>query len=157
MAVRRWRIHPDVQFPVAGEMTAVVSRDALVEGILDGVAMLDRSGGVLTVIVGRTPTELEGEMVTTGAVVEWKNRSDAKPQPEQPSHVPVVSAGLFEPTEPEETVEKQTIPYEEPTMRDLDEQAVAEALAAEPEPSPDGLDYNTLPDEDVSDIPLHAR
>lgn len=145
MAIRRWRVHPDIQVPVNGEWLDVVSREALVHGILDGVAMLDRTGGVLTVIVGRAATELDGEMVTTGAVVEHKNRSDAKPQPEEPFEVPVHSAGLFERTEPETVDEPDTITLD------------GEPVVVSAEPSPDGLDYATLPDEDLSDIPVHAR
>lgn len=150
MAVRRWRVSPDVQVPINGEWVDMVSREALVQGVLDGVAMLDRSGGVLTVIVGRQPTELEGEMVTTGAIVEWKNRTDAAPQPEQSSSVPVHGAGLFASTEPtpEQEIAEQLAGETE---------IVVEPATAPAEESPDGLDYSTLPDEDLSDIPVHAR
>lgn len=151
LAERIWRVHPDVQVPIDGEWVDAVSRQSLIEGVLDGVVMLDRSGGVLTVIVGRTPTELPGEMVTTGAIVQWKNRTDATPQPEQTTTVPVHSAGLFERTEPETVDEPEH--FDEPDTITLDGEPVAVTV----EPSPDGLDYAKLPEEDLSDIPVHAR
>ena len=154
IAIRRWRVHPDIQVPVNGEWLDVVSREALVHGILDGVAMLDRTGGVLTVIVGRAATELDGEMVTTGAVVEHKNRSDAKPQPEEAFEVPV--HGLFDRTEPEEPVADFPA-SDEVAESEPDESDETGSVSIAEEPSPDGLDYNALPDEDLSDIPVHAR
>jgi hypothetical protein len=42
---------------------------------MDGEALLWRAGGVLTILVGREPTDLPGEMVTTEAVIEWKDRT----------------------------------------------------------------------------------
>lgn len=158
MAERIWRVHPDVQVPIDGEWVDAVSRQSLVEGILDGVVMLDRSGGVLTVIVGRTPTELPGEMVTTGAIVQWKNRTDATPQPERATTVPVHSAGLFDRTEPDAPVADLPASDEvaEPAQG-LDLEVGMEAYDPPAEPSPDGLDYDALPEEDLSDIPVHAR
>lgn len=158
MAERIWRVHPDVQVPIDGEWVDAVSRQSLVEGILDGVVMLDRSGGVLTVIVGRTPTELPGEMVTTGAIVQWKNRTDATPQPEQATTVPVHSAGLFDRTEPDTPVADLPASDEvAESAQGLDPEVGMEAYDPPAEPSPDGLDYDALPEEDLSDIPVHAR
>lgn len=65
----------------------VVSQDALIKAVYDAAIMLDRAGGVASVVVGRAPTGLDGEMVTTGAVVEWKDRTDARAQPEKASTV----------------------------------------------------------------------
>jgi hypothetical protein len=59
-----------------------VSQNALAKAVLDGVVMLDRAGGVLSVTVSRAPTGVPGERVTTGALIEWKDRTDARPQPE---------------------------------------------------------------------------
>jgi hypothetical protein len=77
MAVRRWQVHPHPE-------TGIVVREELVQAILDGEAALHRLGGVLTIVVGRHPTDLPGEMVTTSALIEWKDRTDARPQPETP-------------------------------------------------------------------------
>lgn len=83
MARRRWQVRPDYAIETQDGPLGVVSRQALVEAIIDGATMLDRAGGVFTVIVGRQATDLAGEMVTTGAIFEWKDRTDAKPQAEQ--------------------------------------------------------------------------
>jgi hypothetical protein len=87
MAVRRWQVRPDVGVPVDDGMIGAVSRESFVDAVLDGVAMLDRSGGMLQIVVGREPTDLPGEMVTNGVVIEWRDRTDAKAAPEQPTEV----------------------------------------------------------------------
>src|ERR1019366_1505169 len=60
----------------------VVSQDALVKALVDAAVVLDMSGGVLMVQLGRVPTGIENEMVTSGALVTWMDRGDARPQPE---------------------------------------------------------------------------
>jgi hypothetical protein len=71
---RRWRVQPDQAYQITEEeYIGVVSREALTEAILDGIPLLDRAGGVLTVIVGRTKTGYPGEAVTTGAAIQWKS------------------------------------------------------------------------------------
>lgn len=84
--VRRWAVHPDqtIQTQTYGEIPCV-SREAMVEAIMDGEAFLARTGGILTVTVGRQPTDLPGEAVTTHAVVEWRDSARAQLEPEQPS------------------------------------------------------------------------
>jgi hypothetical protein len=61
-----------------------IRKAGIAQAILDGEAALHRLGGVLTIVVGRHPTDLPGEMVTTSALIEWKDRTDARPQPETP-------------------------------------------------------------------------
>lgn len=76
--VRKWAVRPDPE-------TGIANRQEIVEALMDGEAMLHRAGGVLEVVVSRIPTDLPGEMVTYAVVFAWKDRTDAKPQPEQAS------------------------------------------------------------------------
>lgn len=91
--IRRWQVQPDQMFVTRdGDEIPVVSRGAFVEAVLDAVSLVDRAGGGFSVVAGRMRTGMEGEMVTTGLVVEWRDRTDAKPAPEQPAAVPDLSA-----------------------------------------------------------------
>jgi hypothetical protein len=90
MAQRLWLVRPDHEVPTVAPETyspdgviAAVSQQALGKAVLDGVVMLDRAGGVLSVTVSRAQTGVPGERVTSGAMVEWKDRTDARPAPEQ--------------------------------------------------------------------------
>lgn len=94
MAQRRWQVRPDQAIETSEGTLGVVSQDALIKAVYDAAIMLDRAGGVASVVVGRTPTGLQGEMVTTGAVVEWKDRTDARAQPEKPVAVHTEPAPL---------------------------------------------------------------
>jgi hypothetical protein len=90
MAQRAWLVRPDHEIDIvdpvngyaADGAVGAVSQNALAKAVLDGVVMLDRAGGVLSVTVARAPTGVPGERVTTGALIEWKDRTDARPQPE---------------------------------------------------------------------------
>lgn len=147
MAVRKWAVRPDQVFELAnGEQIAVVSRQALVEALMDGEAMVHRGGGVLTLVVGRHPTDLPGEMVTTGAILEWKDRTDARQQPEHATE-------LF--TAPAAPVEQAGVPVG-PFEDDAPEAPAAPDYASMV-PAPDGLDELTLEEEDVSAIPEALR
>ena len=123
---RRWQVQPDP--------TGILSREALIEALIDGAAILDIAGGTLSVVVGRTPTNLPGEMVMTGAILEWRDRTDAKPQPEVPAPIPGQT-----------TLDEQLEAAPEP--------------APEPEPEvtlngdaePDGFDYSKLEAEDIEE------
>lgn len=147
MAVRRWQVHPDIQVNTHefGPVFAV-SREALIEAVMDGVSLLDRSGGVLTVLVGRHPTDLPAEMLTTGAVCEWKDRSDARPQQEQ--QISVVAAPPQPQPEPSYEAKAGTDPVLEAT------EAVVEVTG---DGISDGLDPTTLEEEDVSSVPETLR
>jgi|SRR5580704_3479270 hypothetical protein len=91
MAQRGWLVRPDHEvdtFDAENGYTPLgpvgaVSQQALGKAVMDGVIMLDRAGGVLSVTVSRATTGVPGERVTTGAMVEWKDRTDARPQPER--------------------------------------------------------------------------
>lgn len=116
--IRRWQIEPD-------DEAGVMSRQALVNALVDGATMLDIAGGTLSVVVGRAATTLPGEMVMTGAVLEWRDRTDAKPQPEQAFSVtpePEPAATTATPDEPAQDIDYAELPEE-----DLDEAEPARA------------------------------
>lgn len=124
---RTWQIHPDQP----GQM----SREALIGALIDGAALLDIAGGVLSVMVGRAPTDLPGEMVMTTAILEWRDRTDAKAQPERPSTVPTTTAETDE-------------------FLPASESIAAEAEADANDANPDGFDYSRLAEEDVEEPEL---
>lgn len=125
--IRRWQVLPDIEFPTREGLIPVVSRGAQVEAVLDAMSMVDRAGGGFSVVAGRAPTGMEGEMVTTGLIVEWRSRTDAKSVPE--SHTEVLP----------ETYEEPDDPADDPTLH-----AVASSDIG------DGLDESLLPEEDES-------
>lgn len=130
--IRRWTVQPDMEIPTAFGPLPVVSRGQLVESMLDAASLLDRAGGGVSVVVGRERTGVEHEMVTTGAVFEWRDRTDAKPAPEPRQQV------LPEPTLPE-----PPDPEDDPTT----------FRAGEPvDDINDGLDPSMLEEEDESSL-----
>lgn len=87
MAIRRWAARPDQVLTVSGDdgepiHIPVVSREAMREAFLDGEALMAQAGGVFTAVSERVRTNVPQEMVTTYAAFEWKDRTDARPQPE---------------------------------------------------------------------------
>lgn len=131
MAIRRWLVQPDREFLLQdGGVLGVVSREAFVDAVLDAVAMVDRGGGGFTVFSSRYPTGVEHEMVTTGVMVEYRDRTDAKAQPERVTDVAPPAR-------------------EDPTPDELEAALDAEV--------PDGLDESALPEEDLSEVPESVR
>jgi hypothetical protein len=129
---RVWVVRPDPE-------TGMVSREELVQALMDGEATCWVAGGTLSMVTYRQPTGVPGEMVTVAVGFEWKDRTDAKAQPEDPA-----DALPFE-HEPEPAA--VPVPAEEP-------EATAEGLPAVPQ---DGIDEAELPEEDVSEIPVALR
>jgi hypothetical protein len=83
MAIRRRQVHPDEILTLrGGDQVPVVSDEAFLGALLEVGRMVCFAGGVVTATVMRAPTDLEGERVTVGAVVEWKDRTDAREQAE---------------------------------------------------------------------------
>lgn len=108
MAVRSWRIGPDeVRRTPRGDI-ACVSRQAQLDGIADAMTCCDRLGGVIGVIYGRAPSGEDGEMLTTGLIVNWQDRADAKTQrEEQVAFEPSGEVVVLEPEEPEALIAEQ--------------------------------------------------
>lgn len=143
----------------------MLSRERLIEALADGATMLDIAGGCLEVVVGRAPTDVPGEMVMTGALIMWKDRTDAKPQPEQESAV-VPERSAYE----EVDVRGEPIPKGQPEESFPDaiereraevasndrpkSEPVAEPATDDPD-NPDGFDYSKLAEEDI-DTPVPA-
>jgi hypothetical protein len=81
---RRWQIEPDALAKVEDGSTApVISQAAITNAAAELALILHRSGGTGSIVTMRNRTLLPGEAVTTGAIVEWRDRTDAKPQPER--------------------------------------------------------------------------
>jgi hypothetical protein len=139
MAIRSKELVPDVEVQTRNGVMAIVSREQLAQAVLDGVAMLDVAGGMLSVILTRAPTGFPNEMATTGGAVTWQDRTDAKPQPErataQQRHLDI------EPLDPDP----------EPEVLEAELEAASNGEVA------DGIDEDELPQEDVSSIPQHLR
>lgn len=118
MAIRRREVHP-------GE-DGLVALDDLIRATVDALGVQDLAGGVVSVVVDRAPTRLPGEMVTVGAVVEWRDRTDAKSQAEpvasgwrnepapapvsEPVPEPAAESVVYEDGEPVEDVDLSTLP-----------------------------------------------
>jgi spore coat polysaccharide biosynthesis protein SpsF (cytidylyltransferase family) len=114
--IRRWVARPDTQLQVEdGAVIGVASDESVARAVLDGVVMLNRAGGCLYVSVQRVPTGVEGEMVNLGALVEWRDRTDAKPSAEQPVSTPVKEAtasvtGLLDEPLEDDLVDEASVP-----------------------------------------------
>jgi hypothetical protein len=124
-----------------GTMIEFVSREALVEAFMDALAIIDRAGGVLSIVAGRVPTDVPGEMLTNGLMIEWKDRAHATTSPERPTQVV---------TAPATDTTPNTVPPlgPDPTPQDLE---------AHLEAAPDTLDPSTLDEVDESSIPESVR
>jgi hypothetical protein len=110
----------------------MVSREELVQALMDGESMCWRAGGTLSMVTMRAATDVPGEMVTVGVMFEWKDRTDARPQPEVPSE-PIA----------------ETAP---PPAREPAEAAPEPAADGELSPPADAAAFADLPEEDVSSI-----
>jgi hypothetical protein len=85
---RPWLVRPDTGMQLSdGTMIEFVSREALVEAFMDALSIIDRAGGVLSIVAGRVQTDVPGEMLTNGLMIEWKDRAHATTSPERPTQV----------------------------------------------------------------------
>lgn len=142
--IRRWRVQPDYEEETAEGTVLAVSQEALALAVMDAVTMIHRAGGVFQVVSERYPTGLPGEMVTTGAVVEWRHRTDARPEPEvRTAKDAVALAGGHEPDEPADNIPETIPPEDDPTQYTGGEFK---------DDVGDGLDVNALPEEDDSEV-----
>jgi hypothetical protein len=138
---RPWLVRPDTGMQLSdGSMIEFVSREAMVEAFMDALSILDRAGGVLSIVAGRVQTDVPGEMLTNGLMIEWKDRAHATTSPERPSRV--VSSV---PEPPDGSA------YDpDPTPQELEARLEADA-------APDGRDPSTLDEVDESSIPESVR
>lgn len=136
---RPWAVRPDQE-------NGVLSREALIAALVDAATMLDIAGGCLEVVVGRAPTDVPGEMVMTGAMLCWKDRTDAKPQ--QEARVQVTP----------EPIEED--PPNVAALKAEIRQAVDEVLEPDDRSNrdpDDDFDYGAMPEEDVENEPQAVR
>ncbi len=140
---RRWRkVEADMEIHTQEYgLVPVVSREAALTAVADALAVIDFIGGSFSVACHRHPTDVPNERVTTGLMIEWKDRTDARDQPEPADLLPMAEA-------PQE----ETLPLEDAGL-----QEAAAATAATDDDNPDGLDPSTLEEEDVSEIPESVR
>lgn len=91
MAKRTWLVRADSEVSAFGVhdgelvqtgVIAAVSQQELHKAVAEGVVLLERAGGTLAVTINRIETGIPQECVTGAALVEWKDRTDARPQPE---------------------------------------------------------------------------
>jgi len=154
--IRRWHVEPDMEVQTADGDVLAISREALIMAAADACVMADRAGGGFSMWFDRFPTGLPGEMVTTGAIVEWRDRTDAKAAPERQSGQPQ----RVDLSESISALEPDTGPEFSPPM---------ERHEPPPEDDPtqykggelrddigDGLDPNTLEEEDESALEEEA-
>lgn len=128
MAQRAKAVRPDQAFEKEdGEVIGVVSLELMIEEVVRAVTTQDFSGGVLQIVVQRHPTGVPNEMVTVGALIQWQDRTDAKPQPE-----PAAPAQSIEPDESFEWDGEPVDPgVRDPTPEELEDELEAEARARE--------------------------
>ena len=159
--IRRWHVEPDIEVDTADGPVLAVSMDAIIQAAADACVMCNRAGGGFSMQFGRYPTGLPGEMVTTGAIVEWRDRTDAKEAPER-------QTGGAQRPEPEESLGDQYLKQSRDAMA-ADDDPTQYREVPEDDPSQyresefvgddvgDGLDPNTLPEEDDSEITEAVR
>lgn len=135
MAQRTWVLHPDEEIATYNGPLEVVSREALEQSLLDAAALLDHVGGIVSVLVDRQPTGFPQEMKTVRVVLEWKDRTDARAQPETPQNIPAPVVLDAEDPDHRQPPEEWEPPQEE-TLPGLEDE------------SPDG--FVPLAEEDLS-------
>lgn len=155
--VRRWLVRPDQVMYVEGVgEVGFVSRDKMQEAFLDAEALVARAGGHVSVSTDRHPTGFPGEMVTTAAAFLWRDRTDAKEQPEQPAPVAAPAPERITGTGEGGAV-AVPVAAEPPPLPDVETEPGGETGGEVAEVEDDGLDPSTLEEEDLSSVPESAR
>lgn len=150
---RRWAVQPDHERMTPDGPVGAVSREALDQAFLDAAALIWVAGGTIATVSGRARTEVEGEMVTTGLVLEWKDRTDAAEQPERavsvaPAPAPVDMAAALQSLGPDalralaDSMDGQRAPEPAPMV----------GQTSIPDLIGDGLDERSLPEEDLASV-----
>jgi hypothetical protein len=148
--IRRWHVEPDMEVQTADGDVLAISREALIMAAADACVMADRAGGGFSMWFDRFPTGLPGEMVTTGAIVEWRDRTDAKAAPERQSGQPQRAeepAPLSSVNVPMQAYTNEPPPEDDPTQYHGGE--LRDDIG-------DGLDPATLEEEDESALEEEA-
>ena len=177
---RRLIVRPDrVLVKPDGEELLVCSREALREAFLDLESILAVAGGVGAIAVQRAPTGMEGEMATTGAILEWKDAPIARPKVERAQGWEDVeeaaSSTMADAAGDDLTAEEIDMHFPDPEVTEVPPVAMpfgADEDEAQPEAAPgppppvarradleDGVirDESGEPEEDISAIPETRR
>lgn len=173
MAIRRREIHPDqILTTRSGREIPVVSEEQYLAQLVDLGRFQLFAGGVVSALVQRAPTDLPNEMVTVGAVLEWKDRTDAKSQPEpaaEPAPMDFAQAvemtgGPMDPDQLQALIDAQEAgPEPDEIEEPVHEEEETPARAAVPAPPAsgdgigDGLEGIDPEAEDESEIPETLR
>lgn len=147
--VRRQKIRPDVVLELDdGRELLVVSREAMQQAALLGVAMLEMTGGSVALHVRRQQTDVVGEAVTIEAMLTWSEPVGGG-----------VRKVLLEP-DVKAAPAPEPEPEPEATVEEMEEEAVAGTDGLEEAAvRVGGGDDGFVPEveEDVSDIPERYR
>jgi hypothetical protein len=153
MAIRRRTVLPDevLDTQTYGPIP-VVSDAAWVEALVAAAQAQSLYGGVLTTVVDRHPTDLPQEMVTTRGIIELKDRTDARPQPESQTGARYSAEDMVGPGDVE---------HLEALQREINEERMAEREEDEPsglEEAPAAHDdLAPVEGEDTESIPEPVR
>jgi hypothetical protein len=153
---KRWAARPDQELPLMdGTAIPVVSMEAQVQAVLDGLTLQNRMGGVLTVQCERVPTEVPDERVTTFLLVSWAeslvalSRTRARVEAEDEGEGSVT---------PELTPEQEQDAIQQGADMDIDAEVAALAEVRGPsDENPDGFKYEKLEAEDIEGQPEAVR
>jgi hypothetical protein len=187
MAIRRRELHPDETFQTrSGRQIPVVSEEQYLAQLVDLGRWQMFAGGAISVVVFRASTDLDGEQVTVGGVLEWKSATYSKqvdadpetqPQPMTYGEAVEATGGPLELSAmAREQAERQWSEAVEAVENGAEIRVEAGSLAPEvvheeesapraAEPAPpassdgiaDGLEDIDPNAEDVSEIPEHLR
>jgi hypothetical protein len=148
---RPWLVRPDTGMQLSdGTMIEFVSREALVEAFMDALAIIDRAGGVLSIVAGRVQTDVPGEMLTNGLMIEWKDRAHATTSAERATQV-------VAPQRSEARDEATVALGPDPTPEELEAHLIERGETHLGVEVGDGLDPATLDEVDESSIPESVR
>jgi hypothetical protein len=181
MAIRRRELHPDETFQTrSGRQIPVVSEEQYLAQLVDLGRWQMFAGGAISVVVFRASTDLDGEQVTVGGVLEWKSATYSKqvdadpetqPQPMTYGEAVEATGGSPEPRDLSESIDllqpdaafdvlgRREV-FEQPQVVHEEEPAPRAAEPAPPASSDgigDGLEDIDPNAEDVSEIPEHLR
>lgn len=132
MAIRTRAVYPDTGYVLpSGEQIAIVSEETLVDEAVAMLRVAYRVGGIVSVVQDRAQTGVPHEMVTVAAVVQWQDRTDAKPQPE-PAVEPVPAREVEEEIARDAAEDRWRFDGEEPEPEGIE--VTVGSLSADPEP-----------------------
>jgi hypothetical protein len=104
VAIRSRAVRPDAVLETAVGGIPHVTDEAFIRAVVDAATTLCMVGGELRIVLQRVPTEFANESLTAAALIEWRNHTEAKAQPE-PHVAPRAETGeLFFSDEPVDDV-----------------------------------------------------